>query len=289
MRTVCGKIKTIFVIGDAILLFRRYLDVMDPRKFFKRLARDLGLLKTDSSTQRKSEKVSEPVNFEHRVHVAVDGDSGRFVGLPPQWRRVVGRQPDHDVSYPENSHSVPRRNLTQRNRQILDDNALDHTLSRTNTGNFTSFATSLETPRSRASVADNQDLIIERLKRELRDYKARNSHAFEESTEDMFGNLNRVPLMQFSPLDENRSHVTLPIFSNNFHESEELVETALLTNELGSKNNGNYAQTTKTLHSPSPTKHANANGKITAQSPTKLNGIKSNGNPKALRRSESEV
>ena len=260
---------------------------MDPRKFFKRLARDLGLLKTDSNTQRKSEKVSEPVNFEHRVHVAVDGDSGRFVGLPPQWRRVVGRKPDHDVLYPEGSHSaVPRRNLTQRDRQILDDNALDHTLSRTNMGNYTSFATSLETPRSRASVADNQDLIIERLKRELRDYKARNSHAFEESSEDMFGNLSRVSQMQFSPLAETQSHDTLPIFSNSFHESEELVEEALLTNELDSnENNGNYSQTTRTL--PSPTKHANANSTITAQSPTKLNGIKSNGKP--LRRSESEV
>lgn len=260
---------------------------MDPRKFFKRLARDLGLLKTDSSTQRKSEKVSDPVNFEHRVHVAVDGDSGRFVGLPPQWRRVVGRKQDRDVLYPENSHLIATRNLTQRNRQILDDNELDHTLSRTNAGNITSFATSLETPRSRASVADNQDLIIERLKRELRDYKARNLHAFEESTEDMFGNLSRLSKTQFPPLDDNQSHDTLPIFSNSFHESEELVENSLLTNELGSKNNGNYSQTTKTLRSP--TKYANANGKITAQSPSKLNGIKSNGNPKALRRSESEV
>jgi len=145
----------------------------------------------------------------------------------------------------------------------------------------------LETPRSRASVADNQDLIIERLKRELRDYKARNSHAFEESTEDMFGNLSTGSQMQFPPLADNRSQDTIPIFSNNSHESEELVENALLTNELGSKNNGYYAQTTKTL--PSPRKHANANGKITAQSPTKLNGMKSNGNPKVLRRSESEV
>jgi len=261
---------------------------MDPRKFFKRLARDLGLLKTDSSTQRKSEKVSEPVNFEHRVHVAVDGDSGGFVGLPPQWRRVVGRKSDHDASYPESSHSIPRRNLTQRNREILDDNALDRTLSRTNTANFTSFAASLETPRSRASVADNQDLIIERLKRELRDYKARNSHAFEEeSAEDMFGNLSRVSQLQSSPLVDNRSQDTLPLFSNNSHESEELVENTLLTNELGSKNNGHYAQTTKSL--PSPTKHANANGTIKAQSPAKLNGIKSNGNPKVFRRSESEV
>lgn len=261
---------------------------MDPRKFFKRLARDLGLLKTDSSTQRKSEKVSDPVNFEHRVHVAVDGDSGRFVGLPPQWRRVVGRKQDRDVLYPETSHLLATRNFTRSNRKILDDNELDHTLSRTsNTGNITSLATSLETPRSRASVADNQDLIIERLKRELRDYKARNSHAFEESTEDMFGNLSRVSQTEFPPLDDNQSQDSLPIFSNNFHESEELVENALLANELGSKNNGNYAQTTKTL--PSPTKYANVNGKITAQSTTKLNGIKSNGNPKALRRSESEV
>ena len=270
---------------DAILLFTTY--IMDPRKFFKRLARDLGLLKTDSSTQRKSEKVSDPVNFEHRVHVAVDGDSGGFVGLPPQWRRIVGRKQDRDILYPESSHLIPTRNLTQRNRRILDDNALDHTLSRTNTGNFTSFATSLETPRSRVSVADNQDFIIERLKRELREYKARNLHAFEESTEDMFENLRKVSQIQCPPLDDDQSHGTLPIFSNDFHESEELFENALLTNELGSKNNGNYVQATKTLSSP--TKYANANGKITHQSQTKLNGIKSNGNPKTLRRSDREV
>ena len=260
---------------------------MDPRKFFKRLARDLGLLKTDSGTQKKSEKVSEPANFEHRVHVAVDGDSGRFVGLPPQWRRVVGRKPDHDVLYPESSHPALRRNFTQRNREVLDDNALDDSLSRTNTGSFTNFTASLEAPRSRASVADNQDLIIERLKRELRDYKARNSHAFEESTENMFGNLSSVYQMQFPPLGDNRSNDTLPIYSNNFHEFEETVENAPPTNELRSKNNGNYAETSTTLLSP--TKHTSANGKIIAQSPTKLNGIKSNGNPKALRRSESEV
>ena len=260
---------------------------MDPRKFFKRLARDLGLLKTDSSTQKKSEKVSEPANFEHRVHVAVDGDSGRFVGLPPQWKRVVGRKPDHDVSYAESSHLTLRKNLTKRNREILDDNALDHSLSRTNTGNFTSLAASLETPRSRASVADNQDLIIERLKRELRDYKARNSHAFEESTEDMFGNLSGASQMHSLPSDDNRSSDTLPIYSNIFQESEELVENALPIKDLRSQNNGNYAQKSKTF--PSTSKHANTNGNITAQSPTKLNGIKSKGNPKVLRRSESEV
>lgn len=268
---------------------------MDPRKFFKRLARDLGLLKTDSNTQNKSEKVSEPANFEHRVHVAVDEDSGRFVGLPPQWRRVVGRKPDDDVLSSETTHPAPRRNLRLRNREILDDNALDHISSRTNTGNFTSLAASLETPRSRASVADNQDLIIERLKRELRDYKARNPHGFEESAEEVFlsgerystRNLSSVSQMQFPPLDDNKSNNTFPRFSNNFHEFKELAENAIFTNELGSKNNGNNAQSSKTL--PSPTKHASVNGKISAQSPTKLNGVKSSGKPKALGRSESEV
>lgn len=269
---------------------------MDPRKFLRRLARDLGLLKHDSNTQKKSEKVSEPVNFEHRVHVKLDEDSGRFVGLPPQWKRVVGRKPD-DISSPESARPTPRRNFTQRKREVLDDNtSLDHTLSRTSTANFTSFAASLETPRSRASVADNQDLIIERLKRELRDYKARNPQGFQESTEDVFlsgesyteRNLSTTSHTQFSPLNERSSRNTFPRFSKNLRELDELDEDALFGNKRSSTNNGNNAQSSSTLFSPM--KHGNGvNGKVSGLSPTKLNGVKSNENPRILRRSESEV
>lgn len=268
---------------------------MDPRKFLRRLARDLGLLKNDSTSQKKSEKVSEPVNFQHRVHVAMDEDSGRFVGLPPQWRRVVGKKPD-DISSPESARSPQRRNFTQRKREMLDDNALDHTLSRTSTANFTSLAASLETPRSRASVADNQDLIIERLKRELRDYKARNPHGFKESTEDVFlsgenytaRNLSSTSRTQFSPLHERSSNNTFPRFSKNLHEFDEMDEDALFGNERSSRNNGNSAQSSKTLFSP--TKNGNGvNGKISALSPTKLNGVRSYENPRIFKRSESDV
>lgn len=268
---------------------------MDPRKFLRRLARDLGLLKTDTTTQKKSDKVSEPVNFEHRVHVAMDEDSGRFVGLPPQWRQVVGRKSD-DISSPKSVRPIPRRNFTRRKHEMSDDNAFDHTFSRTSTANFASFAASLETPRSRASVADNQDLIIERLKRELRDYKARNPHGFEESTEDVFlsdksytaRNMTRGSQTQFSPLNEKSLNNTFPRFSKNVLEFDELEESGLFGIESTSENNGNSAQSSKTLFSP--TKHGNGiNGKISTLSPTKSNGVKSNENPRIFRRSESEV
>ena len=42
---------------------------MDPRKFLKRLARELGLLRNDQSSSTAEQKVSQPENFQHRVHV----------------------------------------------------------------------------------------------------------------------------------------------------------------------------------------------------------------------------
>lgn len=293
-RAVCGNIETNSIIGDGIELFSIFSSVMDPRKFLKRLARELGLMKGDTATQKKAEKVSDPVNFEHRVHVALDEDSGGFVGLPPQWKRMAPvRKPD-ELLYPESARTASRRNFTQRHREMLDDSALgDHTLSRTRTENFTHFAASLETPRSRASVADSQDLIIERLKRELRDYKARNSHAFEESTEDAFlsgdryttRNLSSASQTQFT--NNRSSNNTFPRFSRNSHESDELDEDALFSNERSLKYNGNSALSSKSFASPA--KHDNVNGSISRLFPTKLNGIKSNGNPRVLRRSESDV
>lgn len=263
---------------------------MDPRKFLKRLATELGLMKNNSNTQKKRERVSEPANFEHRVHVALDEDSGRFVGLPPQWKQVVGKKSD-DVSSSEVSHAASRRFLPQRNRVMLDDSALDHTLSRSNTGNFTSFAASLETPRSRASVADNQDLIIERLKRELRDYKARNPHGFEELREDgllsdqryMTQNLRSVSRRQFSPLNKTNPNDTFPRFLRNSHRFDELAEEDFVANESNSKNYGNSALSSKSLYSP--TISGNSNG----LSSIKRNGVKSENHQRVLRRSESDV
>lgn len=273
---------------------------MDPRKFLKRLARELGLLRNDSTP--RPEKVSEPENFEHRVHVALDEDSGGFLGLPPQWKQIVGKtKPTGDLSS-ETARSKSERNFTRR-REANDDRGLDHTLSRTNTGSFTSFAASLETPRSRASVADSQDLIIERLKRELRDYKARNPFGFGESSEDVFHlsnkrtstqnlNIASQPMSPYrvSAANHERFNNTFPrSLRSNLDEFDESLEDDLFPNqyEQRSTSNGNTAQSSKS--SLSPTKIGNGNGVISRQPPAKLNGLKPNGNPRVFRRSESEV
>lgn len=292
-------------IVDVTKRLRSFVDGMDPRKFLKRLARELGLLRNDSTTTKPAEKVSEPANFEHRVHVALDEDSGRFVGLPPQWKQVVGKNKLDEYSTDETAPFVSRgKAFTQRRRRTHDDNALDRGLSRTNAGNFASFAASLETPRSRASVADSQDLIIERLKRELRDYKARNSGAFDESFEDVFTqhssnerifnatqSLNIARPYRVSPVNRGgrfNSTIGMPP-RNHSYEFDETLEDDFVPsqNEQYSTNNGNIAQSSQS--SLSPSKNRNANGDIPRQSPTKLHGLKQNGNPRVFRRSESEV
>ena len=37
-------------------------------------------------------KISEPSNFEHRVHTGFDANEGRFTGLPVQWQSLI---PEH--------------------------------------------------------------------------------------------------------------------------------------------------------------------------------------------------
>jgi len=40
--------------------------------------------------KKKKVQISQPTNFEHRVHTGYDKKEGRFIGLPPQWASVVG-------------------------------------------------------------------------------------------------------------------------------------------------------------------------------------------------------
>lgn len=278
---------------------------MDPRKFLKRLARELGLLRSDPPPTEQ--KVSEPANFQHRVHVALDDNSGAFVGLPPQWKQIVAKTKPDEVSSHENARFAPgKTDFTQRRRRATsDDHAFVHAYSRTSKDNFSSFAASLETPRSRASVADSQDLIIERLKRELRDYKARNPHGFNESTEDVFHSSNKRDSTQnlnigsqsmarpyrVSAANQARFINTFPRSStSDSYEFDESMEDSLFAsqNERHSLTNGNSAQSSKSSPSP-PAKHRNLNGAIPKQLLTKLNGYKPRGNSGAFGRSESEV
>ena len=56
--------------------------------------------------------ISEPTNFEHRVHTGYDDDHGTFVGLPQQWSGVVNSSPSPTGYRPQ---------------PIIDPSAITHT------------------------------------------------------------------------------------------------------------------------------------------------------------------
>ncbi|XP_068713846.1 uncharacterized protein [Montipora foliosa] len=282
---------------------------MDPRKFLKKLAREMGLLRNDTTEAEtvQAEKVSKPANFQHRVHVALDEDSGGFIGLPPQWKQVVGKNELCRNSSIKSGVSALGKNLRRLHRQDYDNNTSDGTFSNAKAGNFSRLSASLNTPRSRASVADNQDLIIERLKRELREYKAKNDVAFNELSEDLQSSRERM----FNSTRSLNYHATETIsphrvteltnrglgnklsgirrnHSSEFDESVENLEFFVPSKtEPHSISNGNVAKSSQ--KELSTTKNLNANGNILCESPTKLTFRKPNGNARVSKRPESEV
>lgn len=40
--------------------------------------------------KKKKPQISQPTNFEHRVHTGYDKREGKYVGLPLQWASIVG-------------------------------------------------------------------------------------------------------------------------------------------------------------------------------------------------------
>lgn len=38
---------------------------------------------------KKRPEISNPLNFEHRVHTGFDPEHGKYVGLPPQWMGII--------------------------------------------------------------------------------------------------------------------------------------------------------------------------------------------------------
>jgi len=42
------------------------------------------------SKKKKKPQISDPTNFEHRVHTGFDKREGKYVGLPLQWASIVG-------------------------------------------------------------------------------------------------------------------------------------------------------------------------------------------------------
>lgn len=45
--------------------------------------------------RKKKPKISNPLNFEHRVHTDFDIVNGSFVGLPKQWSNIVEKEGDY--------------------------------------------------------------------------------------------------------------------------------------------------------------------------------------------------
>ena len=50
--------------------------------------------------------VSNPTNFSHRVHVGFDNESGAFVGLPPEWERLLTNSAISREDYQKNPAAV---------------------------------------------------------------------------------------------------------------------------------------------------------------------------------------
>ena len=41
------------------------------------------------ASKKKKPNISNPINFEHRVHTGFDEDEGKFIGLPKQWQSII--------------------------------------------------------------------------------------------------------------------------------------------------------------------------------------------------------
>ncbi|KAJ8044417.1 Serine/threonine-protein kinase PAK mbt [Holothuria leucospilota] len=46
------------------------------------------------SKKDKKRQISEPSDFEHRVHTGYDVGSGQYVGLPQQWSSIISATED---------------------------------------------------------------------------------------------------------------------------------------------------------------------------------------------------
>ena len=99
--------------------------------------------------------ISAPLNFEHKIHVEYDHRLGCYVGLPPQWQAIL----QNDARKNNRARRLSCPSSFSRRDQGLNGK-LPHMEE-----------DKLGKPRMRVSIADEQDLIIERLKREYREFK----------------------------------------------------------------------------------------------------------------------
>lgn len=59
-------------------------------------------------SKKKKPAISDPINFEHRVHTGFDSEQGVFFGLPAQWTGIIGVE-------------------KERPRPIVDPSSITHT------------------------------------------------------------------------------------------------------------------------------------------------------------------
>ncbi|XP_071963693.1 serine/threonine-protein kinase PAK 4-like isoform X2 [Antedon mediterranea] len=57
--------------------------------------------------RRKRVIISEPSNFEHRIHCGFDKKSGKYVGLPPQWANIIGAEDSRPKPIIDTTNTTP--------------------------------------------------------------------------------------------------------------------------------------------------------------------------------------
>lgn len=125
--------------------------MMSFRKLLRRISRRA------RRKPRRQDSISLPTNFEHRVHVILDEDTGKYIGLPPQWASIMNTKMVH-LARRSNSSPDLRHHYAKQNGVV---------------GNNNSYTNEVAKQRLRNSFQNDQDLTIERLKHELRDHKAK--------------------------------------------------------------------------------------------------------------------
>lgn len=108
----------------------------------------------------RQDTISLPTDFEHRIHVILDEETGKYIGLPQQWASIMNTKLSH---FARRSHSTPdiRCHYSKQNGVIGNNNTRD------------SF--DLETQQILPKNQHSQESTIGRLKQELRSHREKNT------------------------------------------------------------------------------------------------------------------
>jgi hypothetical protein len=129
----------------------------------------------ERGNSRGHSTISLPSNFEHRAHVIIDQESGKYIGLPPQWVSLMNNK----------IRQTPRRTVSSPDLRQHQPSNKQNGVPRFNSHVFSDqMNSSLPRPRRRNSFQNDQESTIERLKVELRDYKARTSPVGDRTIEN---------------------------------------------------------------------------------------------------------